>query len=354
MTAERCHEGTVPRPPKRASLILIAGDDSQSDKDQTLRQALAWVIRLHSGEATSDDATALTSWRQRSPEHEAAFRQAVTLWRGFGDATRKLAGDAAFVKAASLPEPMPRAGLGRRALIGGAIAAAASVAGGYLALRPPLDLWPSLQELSADMRTAKGERRSVALASDASLVLNTQTSIALRPADGPRRFELISGEAAVQCGSTARDPVVIDAAGGQITASQADFNLKCLDGLVTVSCLDGSVDVACKGRVVKLVKAQQISYSGDKGLGSTSRLDLDTAKAWQNGLLIVRDWPVSRLVTEINRYRPGKIVVLDEQLGRRMISGTFHLDRLDDFISQAENLFGAKARSLPGGLVLLS
>lgn len=333
---------------------MIAGDDSHSDVDQTLRQALAWVIRLNSGEATSDDAAALTSWRARSSEHEAAFRQAVTLWRGFGDATRKLAGDAAFVKAASRPEPIPRAVIGRRALIGGAMAAAASLAGGYLALRPPLELWPSLQELSADMRTAKGERRSVTLASDASVVLNTQTSIALRPADGPRRFELISGEAAVQCGPTAQDPVVIDAAGGQITALQADFNLKCLGGLVTVSCLDGSVDVACKGRVVKIVKAQQVSYSGEKGLGSTSRLDLDSAKAWQNGLLIVRDWPVNRLVSEINRYRPGKIVVLDEQLGRRMISGTFHLDRLDDFISQAESLFGAKARSLPGGLVLLS
>ncbi|UFZ03326.1 DUF4880 domain-containing protein [Bradyrhizobium ontarionense] len=334
---------------------MIAGDDSHSDMDQTLRQALAWVIRLNSGEATSDDAAALTSWRERSPEHEAAFRQAVTLWHGFGDATRKLAGDAAFVKAASRrPEPMPRAGLGRRALIGGAMAAAASVAGGYLALRPPLELWPSLQELSADMRTAKGERRSVAFAGDASVVLNTQTSIALRPADGPRRFELISGEAAVQCGPTAQDPVIIDAAGGQITALQADFNLRCLGGLVTVSCLDGSVDVACKGRVVRIVKAQQVSYSVEAGLGSTSRLDLDSAKAWQNGLLIVRDWPVNRLVGEINRYRPGKIVVLDEQLGRRMISGTFHLDHLDDFISQAENLFGAKARSLPGGLVLLS
>ncbi|WP_246739764.1 FecR family protein [Bradyrhizobium aeschynomenes] len=355
MTAGRRHEGVALWPPKQASdLILIAGDDDRTEMDQTLRQGLAWVIRLHSGEATSDDAAALTSWRERSPEHEAAFRQAVMLWRRFGDATRQLAADPAFAQVDARRAPASRAAIGRRALIGGAMATAASLAAGYLVVRPPLELWPSLQELSADMRTAKGERRSVALTSDASVVLNTQTSIALRTVDGPRRFELLSGEAAVQCAPTAQDPVIIDAAGGRVTALHADFNLKCLGGVVTVSCLDGSVDVACGGRGTKIVKAQQVSYTVDHGLGSTSRLDVDAVKAWQNGLLIVRDWPVTRLVAEINRYRPGKIVVMDEQLGRRMISGTFRLDRLDDFISQAESLFGAKARPLPGGLVLLS
>jgi transmembrane sensor len=37
-----------------------------------------------------------------------------------------------------------------------------------------------------------------------------------------------------------------------------------------------------------------------------------------------------------------------------MISGTFHLDHLDDFIGQAHGLFGASVRSLPGGIVLLT
>jgi transmembrane sensor len=60
------------------------------------------------------------------------------------------------------------------------------------------------------------------------------------------------------------------------------------------------------------------------------------------------------LVEEINRYRPGKIVVMDTRLGERMISGTFHLDHLDDFIGQVQGLFGATARALPGGIVLLS
>ncbi|MCA1457909.1 FecR domain-containing protein [Bradyrhizobium sp. BRP22] len=325
-----------------------------SELDPLLRQALAWVIRLQSGAATSEDAAALGLWREQSAEHEAAFRDAVGLWRSFGEATRKLADEPGFVNVQRRSPPHPRDRLSRRALIGGAMAAAASVAGGYLVVRPPMGLWPSFEELSADYRTAKGERRSIALSDNVSLTLNTQTSIAVRSEQGASRIELISGEAAVQAERDMPVPLVIDAAGGRVTARRASFNVRCLDRAVSVSCIDGDVEVEWKGQRVAIAGEQQISYSAEAGLGRASQADLEQANAWRKGLLIVRDWPVGRLVEEINRYRPGRIVVMDEQLGRRMISGTFHLDHLDDFIAQAHGLFGATARSLPGGIVLLS
>lgn len=331
---------------------MTAGDDIPSELDPLLRQALAWVIRLHSGEATSEDADALGVWRRHSAEHEAAFRDAVRLWRTFGEAARKLASEE-LVNVGRRRLPVARDKLSRRALIGGALAAA-SVAAGYLVVRPPMGLWPSFEELSADYRTAKGERRNIVLSDNVSLTLNTQTSIAVRSEQGAPRIELISGEAAVQAERAAPAPVVVDAAGGRVTARRASFNVRCLDRTVSVSCVEGDVEVEWKGRRVAISGQQQISYSAETGLGHASQADLEQANAWQKGLLVVRDWPVSRLVEEINRYRPGRIVIMDEQLGHRMISGTFHLDHLDDFIAQAHGLFGATARSLPGGIVLLS
>ncbi|WP_244425126.1 FecR domain-containing protein [Bradyrhizobium sp. STM 3843] len=320
-----------------------------------MRQALAWVIRLHSGEATSADAAALALWRQRSPEHDAAFREAVRLWRGLGDAVRTLAEQ--NLPAAGGPTAARRAaansGLSRRVLIGGATAAAASLAGAYLVARPPLGLWPSWQELSADYRTAKGERRVITLADNISLTLNTQTSIAVRSTPDRPAIELISGEAAVQAAGEASAPVVIGAAGGLISARQASFNVRCLEGVVSVSCVDGEVEIEWKRQRAVLAGRQQLSYSAQAGLAPASNADVEQMQAWLNGLLVVRDWPVDRLVQEINRYRPGRIVIMGG-LGRRMISGTFYLDHLDDFIAQVQSLFGASVRALPGGIVLLS
>lgn len=63
-------------------------------KRKTLkREALAWVVRLTSGEATRADAQALQAWRGQSPAHEQAYREAARLWR----LTRQAAGSGGHV-----------------------------------------------------------------------------------------------------------------------------------------------------------------------------------------------------------------------------------------------------------------
>lgn len=328
----------------------MSAADEMPELDAVQRQALAWVIRLNSGEATSDDAAALAMWRQRGPEYEDAFREAVRQWRTFGDATRDLLGR---TEAAPVRPPRSRVVVSRRFVIGGSMAAAAAVGGVYVAARPPLGLWPSIEELAADYRTGKGERRTIAVAQNMVVTLNTQTALSVRSAATAPRLELISGEAAVDVKPEAA-AVVVDAAGGRIEALQADFNVKCIDHKVSVVCFSGAVQVDWKGQRAALTASQQLTYSEEGGLTPVSSADPEQATAWQRGLLLVRDWPVERLVAEINRYRPGRIVVMDDQLGRRMISGTFYLDHLDDFVAQLRGLFGASARTLPGGIVLLS
>lgn len=338
--------------PLKSSRVLTAPDDIPPELDPLLRQAFAWVIRLHSGAATSDDAAALELWRRRSADHEAAFREAVRLWRSFGEATRKLVADGQLPQAVVVEHGEEDTRLSRRALLGGALAA--STAAGFLMIRPPFGLWPSLDELAADYRTGKGEQRSVSLSDDVSLMLNTQTSIAVRSRTGEPHIELISGEAAVIARRREPTALVIDAAEGRIAAQSASFNVRCLDAAVSVSCLEGNLDVSWREQTVSLGREQQVTYSASGGFGPALPVDATQTRAWQDGLLIVRDWPVNRLVEEINRYRPGKILVMDARLGSRMISGTFHLDHLDDFVAQAHSLFGANVRVLPGGIVLLS
>jgi transmembrane sensor len=338
---------------QRSDWLLIAPDDIPSDLDPLLREALAWVVRLHSGAATSEDAEALAQWRQRDDEHEAAFRDAVKLWRTFGDATRRLAGATDGAQSPTSSRSTVRRIVSRRAIIGGS-AIAASLGAAYAIVRPPLELWPSLAELTADYRTGKGEQRKVALLNNVSLELNTETSIAVRSVKNDPRIEVISGEAAISAARDGLAPLVVDAANGRITALQADFEVRCFDDKVTVSCIDGAVDVGVGGRTIHVAKAQQVSYSAGGGLTALTPVDPVQATAWQNGLLIVHDWQMSRVVDEINRYRPGQIVIMNSKLGRRKITGTFYLSHLDDFLGQAHSLFDASVRYLPGGIVLLS
>jgi transmembrane sensor len=49
-----------------------------------IRDALDWIVRLKSGEATLADAEQLIAWRIESAAHEQAFRNAVRCWQAIG------------------------------------------------------------------------------------------------------------------------------------------------------------------------------------------------------------------------------------------------------------------------------
>lgn len=303
------------------------------------REALDWVSRISLGEATTDDLATLRRWRDTSPDHAAALAQAAQLWRELEQPATVLS------KAARTDGRRSR----RVFLVGGA-AAAASI--GILAVHPPLDLWPSLAELSADYRTGTGEQKHLTLADAVSVDLNTRTSIAMRGADQNAGLELISGEVAVAIGHLEPKPFVVVAADGRISANQATFNVRRNGSAVDLTCVDGTVSVECGGHAVTLRMAQRVSYDGEQ-LGAISEIDPTVVTAWRDGVLVFHDTPLVRVIDEVNRYRPGRIILMDRQLGQRMVTARFDIKKLDKVIREIKNAFKVSVKSLPGGIVLI-
>jgi transmembrane sensor len=83
-------------------------------------------------------------------------------------------------------------------------------------------------------------------------------------------------------------------------------------------------------------------------------VDPAVVSAWQQGVLVFRSDPLSRVIDEVNRYRSGRIVLVNEELGRRQVFASFRIDRIEDVVPRLQAVFGMRVRSLPGGIVLLS
>lgn len=300
------------------------------------------------GGATSSDVVALNRWREASPEHNQAFAEAALLWEVLGDAAA-VALESNPALAATAASGRHRR-LGRRAFIFGGGALAASLAG-LAVVHPPLGLWPSFTELRADYRTRRGEQRRIVVAERASLELNTQTSIDFRPtAAGGTTIELISGEAVATFDSPSN--IVVKAGAGRAGASRGTFNIRKDGRTVCVTCIEGEVDVRVIQGGVSLRGGQQVSYD-EAGLDPIVATDPEVVAAWRQGLLIFREAPLARLVDEVNRYRSGKIVLLDSRLAQRRVVATFRLDRIDDAVTFVRQVMNVPARFLPGGIVLL-
>ena len=89
-------------------------------------------------------------------------------------------------------------------------------------------------------------------------------------------------------------------------------------------------------------------------MSDTVTIDPAVEAAWQEGLLIFRYTPLPKVVEEVNRYRSGRIFIVNAELNAHLINGRFHIDRIDEVLVQIEQAFGVKAKTLPGGIVLLS
>jgi transmembrane sensor len=327
----------------------MTGEFLSDELDTTeLGEARDWVVTLASGKVTAEDAASFRRWHAASPANARAFAQAKQHWRLMGEAAQDLAPN---MRSVAQPRVVLGRPVNRRLLLGAGVGAVAA-AGVVVAIRPPFDLWSPLVDLTADYRTGIGERRTVAIGSDVVVALSTRSRLSLQ-SDNPDglRMTLLAGEAAVASGARL---ITVVAGNGEVRTVSGRFDLRIDAGIVGVTCLGGSVDVFCDGQEMALRANEQIRYAA-RGLSSVTIADTDEITAWQRGALVFRNRPLRYVVDEINRYRPGRILLLNRALGSRPVAlASFHLDRLDEVVPQIEALYGATARYLPGGVVLLS
>jgi transmembrane sensor len=317
-------------------------------------QAWNWLRLLGSGNADTDDAERFRRWVRSSPAHQAAYDKARRRWDVFkSPAGAVLRADPEMADLYVGAQRRPN--LNRRALLGAAVSAVAVA--GVAVVYPPLGLWPTVSEWRADYRTARGEQRTLVLADSADITLNTQTSIR-RTRDGEGAgnvagVELVSGEAAIDLKPKATRPFTVTAGPGRSSAQSGRFEVRYLDGKVCVTCIAGAVQIEHPAGLRILQARQQAIYDTDT-ISGTAGIDPDTVSAWRRGVLVLDQTRLVDAIAEINRYRSGRVVLMNTAMRNKPVSGRFALASLDVALWQIQHVFDLQARSLVGGILVLS
>nr|AGS50296.1 hypothetical protein [uncultured bacterium Ele45G2]AIF26545.1 putative iron dicitrate transport regulator FecR [uncultured bacterium fosmid pJB45G2] len=324
-----------------ALTMSMPGRNKNKDaKDTATREARDWLLALTSGRATEHDAQAFRDWLRTDSRHQAAFAHQKQLWEGMGPAIQEVVAQGARSRAR---KPVFT---GRRAFLGGALAASAA----YLAFKPPLGLWPGVDTLGADYRTAAGEQRRVSLGNALDVDMNTLTRINVDHDAGGPVIELADGEAEIRSGATA---AVVVAGKGRITARDATFNLRYIGGQARLCCLSGSLRLVHAQGVFDVVANRELRYD-DTRVMPPVQVDPAVVTAWRQGWLVFNQQPLAQVVEELNRYRRGRLVLMNEQLGKRLVQARFSLAQVADAERLIRDAYGARVTHLPAGVVLLS
>ena len=97
----------------------------------------------------------------------------------------------------------------------------------------------------------------------------------------------------------------------------------------------------------------QLTYDPGQ-VGTPERADVSAAVAWREQVLVFNDATLASVIDEINRYRPGMLLLLNRELGQRKVQARFRLDQLAGVALLIRDAYGAKCTELPGGVVVLS
>jgi transmembrane sensor len=322
--------------------------------DALERQAMTWVRRMASGEMTHADGDALRKWARRDPSHAQALTNACRQWQQLTQAAHRSAAAGVACAASATPAASKRKATRgfdprRRWWLAGAAGAFASAAG-VAVIGAPLGLLPGAAALRADYSTGTGEQRTVALAGNVSVEMNTRTSVALHAGSMPG-IDLLGGEAAVDT-TRAAAPFEIVAGAGRTIAHRARVEVRNVSQKVCVTCIDGVADVLHTAGRVQLRARQQLVYD-ERALQSLVNVGDNDMPAWREGYLRFAEVPLGEVIDEINRYRPGKVVLMNDRLAARPVTGRFAIRSLDVALGQIERSLQLSAHTLPGGIVLL-
>lgn len=322
--------------------------------DAMLLDAAAWHARLNDADANPAESAArrteFNQWLQTDPRHPNAFAETDSLWRALEApaadiVSRSTSGSGENRRGRKQGSPLRR----RMAAVAACLFLAATV--GVIGQD---DL---LLQLRSDHVSDVGERVPLALQDGSEITLNTDSAIAVSFGPDRRVVRLLKGQAWFDVVQDEDRPFHVETPVGAVHVTGTRFDVR-LDGdTALVSLTKGRVALSTKPDVPEspplvLTPGLQARVSANE-ISNATPFDKTAVTAWLRGQLVFYDTPLIQVVTELNRYRKGRIVVINEELETLRISGVFRTDDSELALSAIAGTLPLRIIRLTDYLVLL-
>lgn len=301
-----------------------------------------WLLQQEEGALPEALHRDWLAWRAADPLHEQAWQHLAGVnQRLAGLAGPQQAGIADIARAALAPRGTVR----RRRVVQTLAVLAFGTGVAWQAERHlPWRSW------TADVRTARGERRHMVLEDGTRIVLNGASALDIAYGPRQRRLRLLEGEVLV---TTAHDPqqpardFIVQTGQGLAQALGTRFAVRALAGGGSqVSVFEGAVrlipDSAANGALV--LQAGQQATLRAAGVSPPQPVHEDSL-AWTEGMLVARGMPLAELLAALQPYSAARLVCAPE-VAQLRISGTYPLDDVPRVLAALGALPGLRMRRL--------
>jgi len=311
---------------------MTAGDASVKLVDE----AADWFARRRSGQMSLQEVRELEVWLESDASHRSAFHDVGRVWvKAHLVATDP---EILAIREAAMRHFTRR----RRFYAAGSALAITAVFCVLLYVAGLTGLWRDWVSPISDQRyqTAIGQTMTVLLADGSSVVLDSDTALAVHETWRRRDLTLEHGQAYFHVAKDPARPFVVSAAGSSVMATGTAFDVRLDPGRLMVLLDEGRlhIDIAATASVpaqqTNMVAGWRLtaSSSGERALTAVNSETLAHALEWRTGHLTFVGQSVATVAAELNRYSQRKVIVLSD-LAATPIDGVFRTADIDGFVS---------------------
>lgn len=296
--------------------------------DELFEEASGWYFRLQADDVSPEEHTAFAAWKAQGPAQERAWAEVIGLLGALRDPARNIRqGERAEWQ-------RKRPSRWQRWAVAAAVVLTVTAAG----LQTP---WPD--RWRADYATETGESRAFQLADGSRVQLNTDSALQISLDGHQRQVRLLRGEAWFEVTRDPDRPFVVQADDGWVKVVGTRFSVARRSAQTQVLVEQGKVEVnAGRGASVFLEPGRGVAYH-DGQLDPVQPFDPAARFAWRQRQLVFRQQPLAEVVAELNRYWPGKVLVLGDALRERKVSGVFEIDKPEAVLKALTHTLGLRA-----------
>ena len=309
-------------------------------------QACTWFIKLQGGNVTSQMQQDFNQWLASDSLNPKAWQEVQLLFASLEIPAKKIRANDGVTPVINIPKQSNRV-----KFISYAIAASILIFG---SLRFNFQT-TLIQNLESDYHTTTGAQQQIDLADGTRLLLNTDSDVTIDIASNVRQVNLLRGEVFFEVAHAPQRPFWVIAGEARARVTGTEFSVGRNKDNVTITVAKGRVETSLKNQeneITALDPGDSVHYQGTN-LISFQPIDVDKTLAWRNGQMVFVQQSLNEVVEQINRYRPGLLIIRDEQLKKRAVTAVFSMDRLDEAIKALEQTLGIHTTRLTDYLILL-
>ena len=343
------------------------------DNKTVQTQASEWLAKLDAEQPSKNDLAAFKQWVNADNAHRIAFEEMVEFWDEMNILTQAVLPRELAATDMLNAELMPEQASQRRpwyasmqTVMGAAVLAIATVVTTLTLQLPSTTIYT----------TGVGEQKTIQLADNSTVQLNTNSHLEVHYSDSTRRLTLSQGEAHFDVAHNPSRPFEVYAGQGLVRAIGTAFTVHIRKIDVEVIVTEGTVEldsavqpnietqvtvdqnptaITAVKPTVKASAGSMLTY--DKDLLNDVEImvasQLEKQLSWREGLLVFKAEPLQKVVDEVSRYTQLKIIIPERSTREMKVGGLFKVGDTESLFEALREGFDIHVKEVSNNVVYL-